>query len=46
MEKILNYYGFASIEEAGKAFGFYNKATTEKFLKELYEEDLLWEEEE
>lgn len=44
MEKILKYYGFASIAEASKEFGFYNEKTTETFLKELYEEDILWEE--
>ena len=43
MENILAYYGFESIEEAGETYGFYNNIVTEKFLKEKYEEDILWE---
>lgn len=39
MEKILHYYGFASVEEAGKEFGFGNKVDAERFLKEMYEDD-------
>lgn len=43
MDKILAYYGFDSIEEAGQAVGFYNNKDTEEFYRELYEEDILWE---
>jgi hypothetical protein len=43
MEKILAYYSFTSVEEAGKTYGFYNDVDTERFLKEMYEEDILWD---
>lgn len=43
MEKMLQYYGFETIEEFGKAYGFYNKVDAERALKEMYEEDILWD---
>jgi hypothetical protein len=39
MSEILNYYGYASIEEASKELGFFNKVDTERCLKEMYEDD-------
>lgn len=39
MKKILDYYGFASIEEASKEMGFYNIPTTIRALTEMYEDD-------
>lgn len=41
MTKILNYYGFKTIEEAMTTHGFYNKVDEERFLKEMYEEDTI-----
>ena len=43
MKEILNYYGFTTIEEASEQYGFYNRVDAEKFLTELYEEDILWD---
>lgn len=43
MEEMLAYYGFETIEEFGKEFGFFNNKTAEKFLIEKYEEDILWD---
>lgn len=43
MEKMLAYYGFETIEQFGEEFGFYSKATAERFLIEKYEEDILWD---
>ena len=39
MKKILDFYGFASIEEASKQFGFFNETDTVRMLKEMYEDD-------
>lgn len=43
MEKMLKYYGFETLEEFGKAYGFFNKADAEKMLVDMYEEDMLWD---
>lgn len=43
MKEMLAYYGFETIEEFGKSFGFYNKVDAERVLKEMYEEDILWD---
>lgn len=43
MEKMLNYYGFRTLEDFGKAHGFYNNVDSERFLVEMYEEDILWD---
>lgn len=43
MEEMLKYYGFETVEEFGEAYGFYNRASAEKFLEEKYEEDILWD---
>lgn len=43
MKEMLNYYGFETVEEFGKEYGFYDKRDAEKFLKEKYEEDILWD---
>lgn len=43
MKKMLAYYGFETIEEFGKEFGFYNNVDAERFLIEKYEEDILWD---
>lgn len=45
IKKMLEYYGFETIEEFGKEYGFYNVATAKRFLIEKYEEDILWDEE-
>lgn len=44
MEKMLAYYGFKTIEEFGKQYGFNQKVDAERFLVEKYEEDIIWEE--
>lgn len=38
MNTILNYYGFKNIEEAMHTHGF-GRASEEKFLMDMYEED-------
>lgn len=43
MEKMLDYYGFKTLKEFGEEYGFYNLKTAEIFLKEKYEEDILWD---
>ena len=43
IKNMLEYYGFETIEEFGKAYGFYNKMDAERFLKEKYKEDILWD---
>ena len=43
MEKMLNYYGFGTLEDFGKAHGFYNNVDSERLLVEMYEEDILWD---
>jgi hypothetical protein len=43
MEKMLNYYGFETLEDFGKAHGFYNNVDAERLLVEMYEEDILWD---
>jgi hypothetical protein len=43
MEKMLAYYGFETIEDFGKSLGFYCKPDAERALKEMYEEDILWD---
>ena len=43
MKEMLDYYGFESVEEFGKEYGFCDKVDAERFLKEKYEEDILWD---
>ena len=43
MEKMLNYYGFGTLEDFGNAHGFYNNVDAERLLVEMYEEDILWD---
>lgn len=43
MKEMLAYYGFETIEEFGESLGFYNKVDAERVLKEMYEEDILWD---
>ena len=39
MEKMLNYYGFESLEDVKKEYGFYNDVDATRYLIEIYEED-------
>jgi hypothetical protein len=39
MKKILDFYGFSSIEEASKEMGFFNTVDTINALTEMYEDD-------
>ena len=43
MKKMLMYYGFETLEDFGKAHGFYNNVDAERLLVEMYEEDILWD---
>lgn len=43
MEKMLQYYGFETLEDFGKEYGFSAKRDAERFLIEKYEEDILWD---
>lgn len=43
LEKMLNYYGFNTLEEFGKSVGLFNKVAALRMLNEMYEEDILWE---
>lgn len=41
VKEMLAYYGFETIEDFGKEFGFYNNVDAERFLTQMYEEDIL-----
>jgi hypothetical protein len=43
MEKMLAYYGFETLEAFGLSLGFYSLGDAERVLREMYEEDILWE---
>ena len=43
MKKMLDYFGFKSLKEFGETYGFYNLKDAKRFLKEMYEEDILWD---
>ena len=39
MKEMLNYYGYDTLEEFGRAFGYFNNKDAERCLIEMYEED-------
>lgn len=43
MEKMLAYYGFNTLDDFGKEVGLFNLRDAEKLLREMYEEDILWD---
>lgn len=46
IDKMLKYYGFSTLKEFGESLGYYNLADAERSLRTIYEEDMLFEEEE
>ena len=45
IEEMLKYYGFETIEEYGRAHGYYTEIDAIRNLKSSYEEDILWDDE-
>ncbi len=39
LQKMLEFYGYNTIEEFGKASGYYNNKDAERALKDIYEDD-------
>lgn len=44
MKEMLAYYGYETLKEFGISIGLYNEVDAERMLKEMYEEDILWDE--